>query len=142
MATFSIKLQEEYYDDIGTGGKHNMTTWQVAKDSNFHKIIDETIEDPNSVLKWSTPLPKLPEDKIDQSKEEFYSDLKTLYLRVKIHVGEISRNDQGEVINKTITSSSDWIVLGPVDQRLQDINITQNGDFLRKTTTDELGWLD
>lgn len=142
MATFSIKFNEQYYDDIGTGGKHNMTTWQVAKDSNFHKIIDESLEDHINILTWSTPLPKLPEDKVDQTVEEFYSDLQTLYLRVKIHVGVISKNDQGEVISKTITASSDWVNLGPVDQRRQDIDITQNGEYVRKTTTEELGWLD
>lgn len=142
MATFSIKFNDEYYDDIGTGGKHNMTTWQVAKDSNFHKIIDQSLEDPVNILTWSTPLPKLPEDKADQLAEEFYSDLPTLYLRVKIHVGTISKNDQGEIINKVINASSSWVNLGPVDQRVQDITVTQNGEYVRKTTTTDLGWLD
>lgn len=142
MATLSIKNQDEYYIDIGTQGVHNMTTWQVAKDSYFYKIIDESIEDHVNVTSWKTPLPKLPEDKVDPNGEEYYSDVQTLYVRVKIHVGDIVRDINGDVIQKVVRASSDWVVMGPIDQRLQDITITKNGEYLRTTNTEELGWLD
>lgn len=142
MATFSINGKDEYYIDIGTGGKHNLTSWQVAKDIHFFKIIDQSLEDPINLTQWTTPLPKLPEDKIDQTKDEFYSDLETLYVRVKIHVGEIKRDPEGNIIEKIINASSDWVYLGPLDQRLQDIEVTKDGQFIEKTTTDALGWLD
>lgn len=142
MATISIKNQKEYYIDIGTQGPHNMTSWQVAKDSHFFKIIDESLEDPDNVTSWKTPLPKLPEDKIDPSADEFYSDITTLYVRVKIHVGDVKRDKDGNVTSKKVRASSDWSVIGPIDQRLQDITVTRNGELVKTTTTEELGWLE
>ena len=58
MAMISIKD----YIDIGTGGVHNATSWQIAKDKDFTKIIDQSLKDKVNVKKWYSMLPKLPED--------------------------------------------------------------------------------
>lgn len=142
MATISIKNQSEYYIDIGTQGVHNMTSWQVSKDSYFYKIIDESLEDHINVTSWKTPLPKLPEDRVDPNVEEFYSNMESLYVRVKIHVGDIIKNINGDVVKKVVKASSDWVVIGPIDQRKQEITVTKNGEYVKTTTTEELGWLD
>lgn len=141
MATFSIKSDSDYYIDIGSGGKHVMTSWVVALDRNFLKTIDESLEDPDNVLEWKTPLPKRPEDKINQNAEEFYSDLAQFYVRVMIHVGEVKRDPSGKVIDKVITASSPWLEIGPLSQLEQDIIVTQNYEVIRNTTTAELGWV-
>lgn len=142
MATISIKHQEDYYIDLGTQGKHNMTSWQVSKDRYFNKIIDESLEDPNNITEWKTPLLKLPEDRVDPNVEEWYSDLSTLYVRVKIHVGDVERGPDDEVTSKKVRASSDWYVIGPLDQREQNIIVTKNGELMQTTTTKHLGWLD
>ena len=47
MAMISIK----HYIDIGTGGVHNATSWQIAKDKDFTKIIDQSLKDKVNVKK-------------------------------------------------------------------------------------------
>lgn len=128
MATFTIDPEKtnNYYIDIGTGGKHDATTWIVAKDKNFTRVIDKSVKDKVNLTSWTTPLPKLPEDKSDPNAEEYYGDLDNIYLRVQIHVGE---------------ATSNAVDAGPFNQLKQDINITKNLEILEETTTEALGWL-
>jgi hypothetical protein len=77
------KLEINDYIDIGTGGFHNATSWQVAKDPEFKEIIDESLKDTVNVKEWHTMLPKRPED-----GPGYYADLDMLYARVKVHVDE------------------------------------------------------
>lgn len=132
---------KSYYIDVGSGGHHAFTSWQVAKDKYFQKIIDESIEDPINLFSWETPLPKLKEDKEDPNKDEFYSDLNTLYARARIHIGEAIVGVDGTVISKNISSSSDWVEIGPLDQREEDIVITKKQVIVERTTAKDLGWL-
>ena len=46
------------YTDIGTGGEHDATSWQFAKDPDFTKIIDESLNDTVNVKKWVSMLPR------------------------------------------------------------------------------------
>lgn len=132
---------KSYYIDVGSGGHHAFTSWQVAKDKYFQKIIDESLEDPINLFSWTTPLPKLKEDKDDPNAEEFYSNLDTLYARAKIHIGEAIVGQDGTVISKKISSSSDWVEIGPMDQRVEDIVITKKQVIVERTTAEALGWL-
>lgn len=125
MAKFSIKDSDQYYVDIGSGGRHHATSWQAAVDKNFYKIIAEEVKSTKYLTEWETPLPKPIGDRKDPNVEEFYSDEATIYVRCKIFVGG---------------SESRWIELGPLDQRAQDITITQNGEIIDYTTTEKLGW--
>lgn len=128
MAKFTIDPEKtnDYYIDIGTGGKHNATTWIVAKDKFFNRIIDQSIKDKVNLLSWITPLPKLPEDKINPNEDEYYADLETLYLRVTIHVDDFNSNT---------------IEVGPINQLDQEIFITSDKEVLEKTSAKELGWI-
>lgn len=101
------KLVINDYLDVGTGGFHNASSWQVAKDPKFTKIIDESIADTENVKEWHTMLPKLPED-----GPGYYADLDNLYARVKVHVDE---------------HESPWFVLEPKSQNVQDVVITEQG---------------
>lgn len=128
MAKFTIdpNMTNDYYIDIGTGGKHNATTWVVAKDKFFNRIIDQSIKDSKNLLTWITPLPKLPEDKINPDEDEYYADLETLYLRVTIHVDDFNSNT---------------IEIGPINQLDQEIYITSDKEVIEKTTAKDLGWI-
>lgn len=127
MAKFSIDPNNtgDYYIDIGTGGKHNATTWVVAKDKFFNRIIDQSLKDTVNLKEWTTPLPKLPEDKIDPLKDEFYSDLETLYLKVIIHIDGFD---------------SPAVEVGPFSQLDQEVLVTKDREILEKTTAKDLGW--
>lgn len=127
MAKFSIDPNNtgDYYIDIGTGGKHNATTWIVAKDKFFNRIIDQSLKDTVNLKEWTTPLPKLPEDKIDPLKDEFYSDLETLYLKVIIHIDGFD---------------SPPVEVGPFSQLDQEVLVTKDKEILEKTTAKDLGW--
>jgi len=107
------------YIDVGTGGVHEATTWQVAKDPDFTKIIDESIEDYDNVTEWHSMLPKLPED-----GSGYYADLDMLYARVKIHVNGYT---------------SPWFVLEPKSQNIQDVIITEEGKDDIHTTSEAIG---
>lgn len=127
MAKFTIDPNNtgDYYIDIGTGGKHNATTWIVAKDKFFNRIIDQSIKDTVNLKEWTTPLPKLPEDKLDPTKDEFYSDLESIYLKVIIHIDGFD---------------SPPVEVGPFNQLEQEILITKDKEILDKTTAKDLGW--
>ena len=127
-------IQVNSYIDIGTGGNHEATSWQFAKDKDFTLIIDESIEDRVNVKKWHSMLPKRPEDKTNPDAEEYYSDLDELWARCKIHVGE---------------TVSDWYVIGPRSQRLQKVLVTDQtadteagepSEYMSDSTL--LGWTD
>ena len=112
------------YRDTGTASNLTATSWQFAKDKEFTKIIDESIEDTTNLRSWSSKLPKLDEDKVDPDKEEYYSDLKELWGRVKIHVGDYE---------------SDWVIIGPQDQTKQYVKVKyEDGD--KVVTSKVLGW--
>lgn len=127
MAKFTIDPNNtgDYYIDIGTGGKHNATTWIVAKDKFFNRIIDQSIKDTVNLKEWTTALPKLPEDKLDPTKDEFYSDLDSIYLKVIIHIDGFD---------------SPSVEVGPFNQLEQEILITKDKEILDKTTAKDLGW--
>lgn len=127
MAKFTIDPNNtgDYYIDIGTGGKHNATTWIVAKDKFFNRIIDQSIKDTVNLKEWTTPLPKLPEDKLDPTKDEFYSDLDSIYLKVIIHIDGFD---------------SPPVEVGPFNQLEQEILITKDKEILDKTTAKDLAW--
>lgn len=95
-------------DFIGIGLDMSTLTavsYTFAKDKNFEKIIDQSIHDTTHLEKWTSPLPKLPED-----GEGYYSDLTTLYARIKLHFGE---------------HSSPWWVLEMKNQTDQNVVITE-----------------
>lgn len=125
------------YIDIGTGGVHNMSSWQFAKDEEFTQIIDQSMEDEINIKKWHSKLPKREEDKSDPDAEEYYTELDVLWGRVKIRVGE---------------TWSDWYVIGPKSQRNQRVMVTDRaveneedpeGPLLRNdymSNSTALGW--
>lgn len=129
MARFSIidphNVDSPYFTYIGIGDTHTHTEWVCAKDVNFKNIIDQSSKEDGNLLYWETPLPKRPEDKEDPNAEEFYSELRTLYVKVRIWCGE---------------SVSPWIVLGPVDQTIQPILLTDKGYVVETTDTVKLKW--
>jgi len=109
----SIKIID--YIDVGSGGLHSATSWQIAKDSEFKFIIDESLNDQVNIKEWHSMLPKLPIDGVG-----YYADLDELYARVKIHVGE--------------DNVSEWFPLDPESQNIQDVTITE-GDVVTNTTS-------
>lgn len=93
------------YIDVGSGGDHDATSWQVAVDPEFKYIIDESLHDTVNLTRWYTMLPKIDGD-------GYYADLSEVYARVKIHVRE---------------HESPWFNLGPADQNAQQVRITEEG---------------
>ena len=116
------KIVVNDYIDIGTGGFHNATSWQIAKDSEFTKIIDESLIDTVNVKSWHSMLPKLEEDKVP-GESNYYADLDILYARVKIHVDE---------------HESPWFVCEPKNQNIQDVVITEKDKEDIYTTSIEI----
>lgn len=112
------KLEVKDYIEIGSGVPHDASSWQVAKDPEFKKIIDESLNDKINVKSWFTPLPKLKED-----GEGYYADMDNLYARVKIHLG--------------ITESA-WLTVGPKSQNTQKVIITQKGQADKETTSEDI----
>jgi len=110
------------YIDVGTGGFHNATSWQIAKDPDFNKVIDESLHDTTNVKEWHSMLPKLEEDKVN-GESNYYADLTELYARVKIHVDE---------------HESPWFNVGPKNQNIQDIIITEDGEEDIHTTSEAI----
>lgn len=98
---------------------HTATSYIVAKDEEFTKIIDQSIFDTQNLYRWHTPLPKLPED-----GEGFYKDLSELHAKIRIHAGE---------------KASPWITLDLANQNKQDVIITE--DYRKEifTTSDAIG---
>ena len=96
------------YLDVGTGCDHDATSWQFAKDKDFTKIIDESLNDTVNVKKWTSMLPMLPED----GGDGYYKDLDMVYGRFKIHAGQYT---------------SDWYEAEPKSQNWQEVVITEEG---------------
>lgn len=115
------------FEDLGTSGAHSATSWQVAKDPDFIKIIDESLNDKVNLIEWNTPLPKLPEDIEEDEKYPFYSDETKLYARVKIFIDK---------------SESRWFTIGPKSQTVQKVIVTEKDQPDRWSNTKELGWSD
>lgn len=150
MATFRIDvgidpttgLKEQYYTDVGSGGSHDATEWQICKDKQFpeHLIIDQALitladiaaDNTLSLMEWSTPLPKLQSDKINPAEDEYYEDLTEYYLRVRLYVNYAMGQD---------ASISPWVVVGPFNQLDQTIAVTQDLKLIAETTAEDLGWV-
>ena len=98
MAKLSIK---DYFD-FGVNTTHNGSSWQIALDSNFTQIIDESLEDRVNVKTWHSQLKKL-------DGPGYYKDLDQLYARVKVHVDN---------------SVSPWYVLPVGNQNDQVVIVT------------------
>lgn len=113
------KLTVGDFISIATGSEHDATTWQVAKDKDFTKIIDQSIKDYKNVKEWYTMLPKLPED-----GPGYYKAEDELYARIAIHQGN---------------TTSNWIIIGPKTQRIQDLIFTEKDEPDIHTTTEEVG---
>lgn len=91
--------------DLATDGVHTASSWQIALDSNFTKIIDQSLNDQVNVKQWTSPLPKV-------GSVGFYSDLSVLYARVKMFIDN---------------TESDWYNLPVSNQNYQKVIITQAG---------------
>lgn len=114
------KIELLDYIDVGSGSVHTATSWQIAKDPDFEKIIDESLNDTVNIKVWHSMLPMLPEDGTG-----YYADEEMIYARVKIHLGE---------------TVSPWYVLEPKDQREQDVTISKDGVDIETTTAKDLAW--
>lgn len=130
MARFFIDTSAPYYRDFGTGGEHWKTEWVVAKDIHFNKIIERVLTEDltgiTNILQFTTPLPKILEDRTGD-EEEFYYDLEEIYVSCTIFVGD---------------SKSNTIIAGPFNQKEQKIDIYQNGKKIETSSARDLGWLD
>lgn len=113
------KLTVGDFIDIATGSDHDATSWQVAKDKEFTKIIDQSLKDYKNVKEWYTMLPKLPED-----GPGYYKAEEELYARIAIHQGN---------------TTSNWITIGPKTQRSQELIITEENETDIITTTEKVG---
>jgi len=104
------------YINFSTPNGHTATDWQVALDSKFKIIIDESICDEINLKEWHTPLPKVME-------KGFYSDLDIIYARVRIRFDNVVSN---------------WLELND-NQNYQKVIITENGEIIEETTSDIIG---
>ena len=111
------------YIDIGTGGYLDAVSYQIAKDKDFTKIIDESLHDTIHTDVWHSMLPKLPEDK-KPGTSDYYADEDELWARVKVHIGK---------------HESPWVVLKPGNQNKQNVIITEEGKEDIHTTSDAIG---
>lgn len=112
------RIEVKEFIEIGSGAPHDATSWQVAKDAEFKKIIDESLNDKINVKVWHSPLPKLKED-----GDGYYSDLDELYARVKVHLGN---------------TESNWLSIGPKNQNFQKVIITESEQPDRETTSTDI----
>lgn len=99
---------------------HTATSYVVAKDKEFEKIIDSSIHNTVDLLEWTTPLPKREED-----GPGYYSDLRKLYAKVKLHFGKYE---------------SPWFILDFEDQMKQNVVITEKERYDRFSKSYYLGW--
>lgn len=111
-----IKVND--YIDLGTGGVHNATSYQVALDPEFTQIIDQSLKDTEHVKEWHSMLPMI------DRPGNYYADLSALYARIKVHVDD---------------NESPWFVLEPKDQNKQNVTITEDGQEDIHTTSDAIG---
>lgn len=93
------------YIDIGTNSFHNASSYQVALDKDFTKIIDESHKDKINVKSWKTPLKKI-------DGTGYYSNLDELYARVKVWIND---------------NESPWFEVKPVNQNECMLEITEDG---------------
>lgn len=139
------------YIDIGTTGPLFASQFVVALDKDFKYIVDQTYENDEVskgpgfskvwVREWHTPLPKLQvgddgipilTDRgttIHVDNGECYKDLDELWAKFRIKVG-VEEDD-------TVTTS-DWFIIGPKSQLIQDVIITEEGKEPIYTDTVEL----
>lgn len=103
--------------DIGAGDDHDATSWQVALDKAFVNIIDESLHDTENLTEWYTMLPMIGEP------GRYYADETEIWARVKIHVKE---------------HESPWFVIGPRDQNIQKVIITEEGKDDIHTTSEAI----
>lgn len=131
MARFFINTNAPYYKDFGTGGVHWKSLWEVAKDIHFNQVIDrcetEELSGMTNILQFTTPLPKILEDKKESDVEEFYYDLEELYVRVTIYVGD---------------SKSNTVLAGPFNQKQQNVDIYRDCKKVESSSAEKLGWLE
>lgn len=110
---------------VGIGldfSRHTATTYQIAKDSNFTLIVDQSIKDTQHKELWYSQLPKRPED-----GPGYYSSECKLYARFKLHFGD--------------TVESPWCDFILDNQREQDVVITNETNPLRAfTNSRDLEW--
>jgi hypothetical protein len=104
---------------ISLGVNSNVTavSYQIAKDVNFTKIIDQSLQDTVNLTYWNSNLPKLQED----GGVGYYADLSNLYARVKVYIDNYE---------------SPWFNIAPGDQNYQNVTITKNGNVINNTTSD------
>lgn len=114
-----LKLNE--YIDIGTIGIPMEVSWQVAVDSGFTNIIDESLNDTVNIFGWITPLCINPQD--PPENRTYHKDLSTLYGRVRIDKIMTSNNGVEEVADLNM----DWFVMDFKSQLNPVINVTKNG---------------
>jgi len=107
MALFKLNDFIDYH----THGSITEISWQVALDSGFTQIIEESIKDHVNVREWYSMLPV-----IGATDGSCYADLSNVYARVKIHIGLVD---------------SDWFDMVPLNQNNQIIFVTE----LNNTTT-------
>ena len=102
--------------DIGSGDDHDASSWQVALDKDFTQIIDESLHEEVNLTEWYTMLP------MSGQPGRYYADEVEIWARVKVHVKE---------------HESPWFVIGPEDQNIQRVLITEEGkpDFWTDSET-------
>ena len=107
------------YIDIGSGGVHYATDWQIATDPQFVNILDQSMNDEVNLRLWYSMLAK-------PDGNGYYSstDMIPLYARVRIYVG----NTQSDWFNAEIESQEPQVVI-----------ITENGAVIRITDSDTIG---
>ena len=90
--------------DIGTTAFLTSVSWQVALDSDFIHIIDESLEDVINIDEWHSQLPMI------DDPDNYYADLDMLWCRIKVHIDE---------------DSSPWFICEPKNQNKQIIRVNE-----------------
>lgn len=110
---------------VGIGldfSRHTATTYQIAKDSNFTLLVDQSIKDTQHKELWYSQLPKRPED-----GNGYYSSECKLYARFKLHFGD--------------RVESPWCDFILDNQREQDVVITNETNPKKAfTNSRDLEW--
>ena len=139
------------YIDIGTTGPIFASQYVIALDKDFKYIVDQTYENDDLakgpgftkrwVREWYSPLPRLKVgddgipiltpsgNTIHTDDDTYYKDLDELWAKFRIKVGVEEDN--------TVTTS-DWFIVGPRSQLIQDYVITETGKEDIYTDTEEL----
>ena len=112
MATIHI----DDFIDYGTKGWHAATSYQIATDSNFNNILDESIWDEVNITSWNTPL----EDK--NNPGTFFTELSSLHARVRVHIIDRYTDENGNLVENDV--STPWFVVPTANQNDQPIIVT------------------